>query len=443
MANQLVKLGRLDQAETLYKQVLASEPDNASAAAALGRIYKTQEKFDLAIEYLNIAVELEPDHVNTRIKLGDSLRDFGDLEQAKYHYRHVLKLQPGHVEALVVLALISRNTEYNEQVRSLETLYRHPELPRQVRRRLAFALGKIFDDLKEYDKAFEYILEGNRIAREDHQATIKSEARGYQRIRAVFDADFFRRYDGIGIDDNSPILVTGMPRSGSSLVEQILASHPDVYGAGEVESFHHIVREMNRTLGTRFPVGFDTLDKKLLQDMATKYVAELKNLAGHEHYITDKNMGSIMYIGLIGVVLPNAKIIHCKRDPRDQGLSFFQHDFRHYQPNSYDLRDIGQYYRIRNVLMDHWDRMLPGRLYEIHYEDMVANLEAATRRLLDHCGLSFDRACLAFHQTERTVNTASLAQVRRPLYASSVGRWKNYAKQLQPLIAALEMDLME
>jgi len=443
MADQFLKMGRLDQAKMIYKQVLDSEPDNAVACSALGIIYNTQHKLDLAIKYLKKAVELQPDDVNSHIKLGNSLRDHGHLEQAIEHYRHVLKLHPGHAEVLVILALISRNTEYNEDIRTLEELYRRPDLPRHIRRRVAFALGKVFDDLKEHDKAFEYLSEGNRLAREDHRSTIKAEARGYQRIKTTFNADFFRRYGDIGIADDSPILVTGMPRSGSSLVEQILASHPDVYGAGEVESFQHIVREMSRMLDTRFPDGFDRLDEKLLQNMATQYVEKLKSLANHEHFVTDKNMGSILHIGLIGIMLPNAKIIHCKRDPRDQGLSFFQHDFLHYQPNSYDLTEIGQYYQIRQVLMDHWDRMLPGRIYEIHYEELVADLETKTRQLLDHCILPFDRACLDFHETERTVNTASLAQVRQPLYASSVGRWKNYEKQLQPLISVLGVNPME
>jgi len=291
-----------------------------------------------------------------------------------------------------------------------------------------------------YDKAFEYLAEGNRIAHEVHPSRIKKAAQNFQQIQRIFNADFFRRCEDTGIADDSPILITGMPRSGSSLVEQVLATHPQVYGAGETECFYHIIDKVNQALDIRYPVGFDTLDKQTLQDIAGRYVAELKALAGGEHYITDKNMGSIIHIGLIGVILPKAKIIHCQRDPRDQGLSFFQHDFLNLQPNSYDLADIGRYYRIRQSLMAHWKRLLPGRIYTVRYEDMVTDLEKSTRKLLEHCGLPFDRTCLAFDETERTVNTASLAQVRRPLYSSSVGRWKNYEKQLQPLISALEME---
>ncbi len=440
MANQYLQSGRIDQAEALYRQILAAEPANAAVCSALGKIYYSQEKHEQAIRYLEKAVELDPDNIPSRMKLGDSLRNHGFLEQAKHQYRLVLKLQPGHAEALVVLALISHNHEYTEDIRLLEKLYARPQLPRHIRRRLAFTLGKIFDDLQDYERAFDYLAEGNRIAHEDHPATIEATARSYRQIRTIFDADFFRRHKDTGIADDSIILITGMPRSGSSLVEQIMASHPDIYGAGEILCIQQIIRKTGRMLGTRFPAGFGALGTHRLQNMARHYVAELKKQATCERYISDKNMGTIVYLGLLCVMLPNAKIIHCIRDPRDQGLSFFQQDFLQLQPNSYDLIDIARYYLIRQALMDHWYRLLPGRIYPVHYEDLVADLETHTRKLLDHCGLPFEPACLAFHETERTVNTASLAQVRRPLYTSSAGRWKNYTRQLQPLISALGMQ---
>jgi len=440
LANQFLQMGRLDQAEALYRQILAAEPDNAAATASLGMIYRTQEKHDLAIRHLEKAIELQPDDLQAQVKLADSLRDIGRLEEARNHYQHVLEAQPRNPQALVPLALINRNTEYSDDIRWLETLHAHPDLPRAHHRRLAFTLGKVFDDLEQYDKAFGYLAEGNRMAHEDHPSTLRDEARRYERIRTLCNADFLRHCRNAAVPGRGIILITGMPRSGSSLVEQILASHPDVHGAGEVECFHRLVLATNRKFGLRFPAGFETLDKQHLRALATRYSADLHALAEREHYVTDKNMGSILYIGLIGSILPDARIIHCRRDPKDQGLSFFQQDFLHYQPNSYDLGEIGQYHQIRQALMDHWAGLMPGRMYEIHYEDLVEDMEHQTRGLLEHCGLPFDPACLAFHQTERTVYTASLAQVRRPLYNSSVGRWKHYRNHLRPLIAALEKD---
>jgi len=440
IANQFMQMGQVDRAKALYLQVLAQEPEHATAALALGGIYHAEEQFELAVKYLKIAATRMPGNANAHIKLADALRDYGHLDEAIARYRKALELQPDHPQALVTLALIRRNTEYGDDIRSLEALYNRPDLPPDRRRRLAFTLGKVFDELGQYDKAFEFLEEGNRLAQAQHRSTLRSEARLYDRIRTLFNTDFFRRAGDTGIADDDPILITGVPRCGSSLVEQILASHPDVHGAGEVEYIQRIIRATAQEQGLQFPDGFDTLPQAALRDMASRYVADLRSLAGREHHVTDKNMGSLLYIGLIATILPNATIIHCTRDPRDQGLSFFQQDFQQHQPNSYALEHIGLYYQIRQVLMKHWKEMMPGRIYEVAYEDFVADLELQTRNLLEHCGLQFDQACLRFHETERTVHTASLAQVRQPLYTSSVGRWKNYERQLQPLMNILVMD---
>jgi len=439
MADQFLKMGRLDQAEALYKQVLAGNPDNLHAILSLGTLYTRQDKHDQAVSFLRKAIELEPANAHTHLKLARRFAAHEQFEQASDCYRRVIELWPRHIGSLIALVNSTRQTEYSKEIRVMEELYGKPELPENDRRRLAFALGKAYDDLCEYDKAFRFFEAGNLIARAGYQHSNEAEAYRFRRITEHFDADFFQRYSGTGIADASPIIVTGMPRSGTTLVEQILANHPDVYGAGEAENLHHIVQELEQKLGARFPDGFNTLDATLLRDKAIQYVSELKSLAGGEARIVDKTLGSVVYLGLINVMLPNVKIIHCNRDPRDQGLSFFQKDFGAQQVFSYDLEEIGQYYNRCQGMMDYWDRRLPGRIYPIQYEDMVSDLETSVRGLLEHCDLPFDDACLSFHNTKRVVRTASHIQVRQPLYASSVGRWKNYERQLQPLIAELGM----
>jgi hypothetical protein len=336
------------------------------------------------------------------------------------------------------LVLMTRYTEYSDEVRSMETHYASTEPDSHPRRVMAFALGKVFDDLREFDKAFEFFSEANAIARREYRYSLESEARGFEIVKNVFDREYFRRHRNIGISESCPIFVTGLPRSGTTLIEQVLASHPDVFGGGELPNFHNAVLRLSQRAGSPFPTCFASPNPQRVREAATQYVTELKSLAGGASFVTDKNLGATVYIGLISVMLPNAKIIYCQRDPRDQGLSLFQRDFEGAQPYCYDLRDIARYSVLHQRMLEYWQAVLPGRVCSIRYEALVAEPEVHIRRLLDHCGLAFDPACVAFHETKRAIGTASFAQVREPIHKGSIGRWKNYASQLQPLFEELD-----
>ena len=305
---------------------------------------------------------------------------------------------------------------------------------------LAFALGKALDDVGDYARAFEMFSEGNRIGRAGYSFDFSEDRRPHKPLRAVFDEAWFEEFRGAGIADDCPIFVFGLPRSGTTLVEQILASHPRVFGAGELDILHRIVTDICVRTGRVFPHGMRELDRELLKDGARRYVAELRARGGDADYVTDKMLATVIYVGLIHVMLPGARLVYVSRDPRDQGLSYFQTDFGDQQPYSHDLVDIAEYIRLYRSTVAHWDEVLPGAIHHIRYEDLVAEPEAETRALLAHCGLAFDPACLSFYDAARPVDTASVAQVRRPIYSASVGRWRRYERQLQPLIAALDLD---
>jgi hypothetical protein len=230
-----------------------------------------------------------------------------------------------------------------------------------------------------------------------------------------------------------------MPRSGTTLVEQILASHSKVYGAGELHDIDKIAKTMSGPNGSEFPETVQSTSGQELRELGIRYLSAVRRRASLAERVTDKMPHNFPYVGLIYLILPNSRIIHTRRDPRDVALSCFSLLFAQGQMAfSYDLTELGHYYRAYQVLMDHWRNVLPpGVMLEVQYEELVRNLEEQARRIIEHCGLEWDDACLAFYKTERPVRTASVTQVRRPIYSGSVGRWHPYEHLLQPFVRAL------
>jgi tetratricopeptide (TPR) repeat protein len=440
MAHQLRQSGQVEQAKTIYEQVIAADPGNYSALSALGEINKQPLDFDKVRELLEKAARANPDSAQEHIRLGHFLRDNNEFDEASAAYRNAAELQPDNAQLYVEIAIMTQYDEVTEEVRRIQKMYGGTSGNSLSRQRLGFALGKIFDDLKQYDTAFEYFREANRIGAARVNWSNEGLVGWFRYIREVFDSDFLRRYRNIGNPDDCPIFITGMMRTGSTLREQILCSHPQVYGAGEITSLYDLINEISVTIAKPFPQGFDNIEPPVLEESAARYIEDLKGRSSGEAYITDKNNYNFFYAALIGVMLPNAKIIYCRRDPRDQGLSYFQKDIVSDQPYCYDLAQIGEITRLSEELISYWHELMPGKIYVSGYEDLVTRPEDSIRALLDHCGLDFDPACLSFYETKREVLNVSRAQIRKPMHTNSVGRWRNYEKHLRPLIDALELD---
>jgi hypothetical protein len=260
------------------------------------------------------------------------------------------------------------------------------------------------------------------------------------RVRSVFDRRLLAARQGGGYPSSLPVFVVGMPRSGTTLVEQILASHPEVHGAGELPDLNRLVERLRNAAGAAFlyPEDAPALAAERLREFGETYVEGLRGRAPGATRVTDKMPGNFLLLGLIHLALPGASIIHVTRDPRDTCLSCYSKLFTAEQNFAYDLGELGRYYSKYSQLMAHWQDVLPeGRILSIRYEDVIADLEGEARRIISHCGLAWDERCLAFHKTERPVKTASATQVRRPIYRSAVGRWQLYEEHLGPLLAAL------
>ena len=312
-------------------------------------------------------------------------------------------------------------------------------LPDEDQTHLHFALGRIYGDLGQYQQSFRHLVEGNALKRKQLAYDEAAVLARFDVTRSLFSAEVMEERAGLGDPSDAPVFILGMPRSGTTLVEQILASHPEVHGAGELGDFEIAVASLGDADGTPPDVGGEEL-----RAIGARYVERVRALAPAARRITDKMPGNFRFAGLIHLALPNARIIHTSRDPVDTCLSCFSILFGGDQPYSYDLGELGRYYRAYASLMAHWRAVLPkGFMLEVRYEALVADFEPQARRIVAHCGLAWDNSCLDFHTAARPVRTASSAQVRRPIYQSSVGRSRPYAGMLRPLLATLGSDQVD
>jgi tetratricopeptide (TPR) repeat protein len=438
-------LVRLDQkqvtaAEDLAGRALSLAPDDARAINALGLARFEQQDSAAALDLFQRAIGLAPELADAHNNLGNVRKEEGRLDEARQAYEKAIELDPG--ETAYDLNLSDAKT-YAPGDGHLEVMRARMDaasgLSQTGRMRLNFALAKAYEDLGRHDEAFACLSDGNRRKRQtigyDEAATLGV----FDRIRATFDARLIDRKSRVG--STLPVFIVGMPRSGTTLVEQILASHPAVFGGGELNDFGRLVNQLPGAVGEsrfRYPEDVTFLSAAAMETLGEAYAAAQRARAGRAKRATDKMPANFLFLGLIHMALPNARIVHVMRDPRDTCLSCYSKLFSMEQGFSYDLEELGRYYRKYAELMAHWRSVLPpGVMLDIRYEDVVGDLEGSARALVDHCGLAWDSACLRFHETARPIRTASASQVHKPIYQSARGRWRRYERHLSPLSAAL------
>ena len=430
-------LGDLDAAIERYRRAVDLRPDYAEAYNNLGNALNEIGRLDEAERSYRRAVELNPDYAEAHNNMGNVFASIGRLDEAERYYRRAVELKPNYAEAYRNLISIRKIEERDSVIRSMEKLHGEPGASPEDRMHFAFGLGKAYDDLGRYADAFAYLSEANRLKRQSFVYDVARDARLFRRIREVFQETLFERHAKAGRRDDTPIFIIGIIRSGTTLVEQILASHRAVFGAGELHDLSTVADSAVRERGLRFPDGLEDLDDAAFNRLADDYLRRLRVRGGRARHVTDKMPSNFCHVGFIRLILPSARIIHVRRNPLDTCLSVFANYFVHDHPYAYDLTELGAYYRHYEALMEHWRHVLPGAMLELSYEALIEQPEAEIRRLLDSCDLPFDPACLNFHETKRPVQTASVSQVRQPLYRKSLERWRNYEARLKPLQSAL------
>jgi tetratricopeptide (TPR) repeat protein len=464
-----------------FRRALALDPRSATAAVNLTRLLTSGARHSEAIELLEAALDTIGENADLRIRLASTCADANRAEKAIAHYERAAAAEPRATRALVALGHLYRRIGQFEKAcgcyqqaldvdpencDALVGIMRHlkskvpeqeiarvaaraadPALPIEGRRQLHFTLSQCREAAGDFDAAFYHMTEGNRLRRlelEPKSGPYDPERRtaAISRTIEIFDAGYFQRIAGFGDASELPVFIVGMPRSGTTLCEQILASHSQIFGADELPDMGRIARSLQRQFsgqaGCVDKLGYAAhLTQDVVHRIAEQHLDRLRGLASGATRVVDKMLTNYHRLGLIATLFPRARIIYCRRGPLDMGLSCYSRDLASMPIWASDLWAIGHVHRECERLMAHWRRVLPIPILEFVYEEVVGDLEGSARRLIDYCGLEWESNCLEFHRTGRQVKTASLEQVRQPIYDTSIGRWRRFEWHLAPLRDAL------
>jgi len=470
-------LGVLGDAEFLLESAVEFEPNNTRVLIDYIQILRKQQKYqdalyqakillqqdsqnpqfqsvfaiesmqsgdyDTALHTFNSILKVLPEDPVTLTSRGNALKTQGRTDEAVDSYRRAIKSFPAHGEAYYSLANLKLFSFNDLEITAMESQENNPMISYISRIYLDFALGKAYEDKELYDRSFKYYERGNASKKVQAKGRYKSNdlTAEFHAQTEVFDETFIKSHAQTGHGATDPIFIVGLPRAGSTLLEQILSSHRLVDGTMELPNIIALAQKLRRgerVGNTRhYPEVLRTLNADQLSQFGQTFIDETRVHRGSAPFFIDKMPNNFRHIGLINLMLPNAKIIDARRHPMGCCFSGFKQLFAEGQDFTYGLEEIGTYYKDYVELMDHWDKVLPGKVLRVQYEDVVADLDTQVRRILDYCGLDFEEGCISFYETERSVRTPSSEQVRQPIYQSGVDQWKNFEANLEPLKKAL------
>jgi tetratricopeptide (TPR) repeat protein len=441
--NVALDLGDVDEAIGYFEKAIKARPDYVEAQVSLGGALAERRDIEGAVEAYKQALRVQPTNPRAHNNLAEAYLDLGDSQQAQTHLREAARLNPAFIRPLLHLAANGFYSAAEPGVEEIKSRLTDARLSRDATSQLHFILGYVHDRAGDTEAAFEHFRQGNALRRailQQNGTAFDPDANtiAMNRLIEYFTPEYFERTRGFGLESEVPVFIVGMPRSGSTLVEQILSAHSQVHGAGEIKDVNRLVIELSTRLGgtETYPESLSKMDTALAREFAEKHLEQLKNRDSSAARVTDKMLDNFFHLGLLATLFPKSRVIHCKRDPRDVCLSCYFQFFRGLR-FTWDLNDLGRCHRDYERVMAHWKNVLPIPMLEVVYEDVVADLETESRRIVNFCGLEWQDRCLRFHENERKVHTMSRVQVRQPIYKSSVARWKRYEAHLEPLLKAL------
>jgi tetratricopeptide (TPR) repeat protein len=472
MGTALHELGKFTEAKNLFLELIELNPEHKEACTALGRTLHTLGRFTEGIRFFQQALSIDECNGEALIGLGNACQAIGRFSEAYDAYAKAAAIDPDSVVAIAsqadilekqnniqgaleliqpllarqvtdsslanTYATTARKTGQHEQACAvLEKAMNVRNIPATERAELHFSMGRLLDDMQDYERAFDHFEQANNLLPYAHDPEV-FRGKIDSLIRTFSTASLRQLPRANGITDR-PVFIVAMPRSGTSLVEQILSSHPDVYGGGELPYISAIPERVCSLLGSvkPFPYCILALTRDVANMLSEEYLGQLSSLSQNALRITDKMPHNFLYLGLIEILFPDARIIHCTRNPMDTCLSIYTQGFNANHGYATNLAHLGRYYRQYQRLMEHWKSVLSIPILEINYEDLASRQEELSRKLVDFCGLEWNEACLDFHTLRRDVATPSYEQVRKPMYQTSIERWKNYERHLGPLLQAL------
>lgn len=444
LSRVLLSAGKVKEAVDLAQRLIDLAPKNALGHSRLALALDRLGRLEEAIAAHEKAVALRPNDNGIRLSYARSLAGYGRIDAAIAQSRKAIENDPDDVSALVQLSGLVKLSEEPELLARMTEMWTSADVPDAARAGIGFELAKAEEKNRNYTLAFDTMVTANRMVRDNVRYNPTLSGANADDVIAAFSPDRLQRLSGgvqgPGHGDASPIFIVGMPRSGTTLTEQILCAHPDVFGAGEPAVMRSVTEQASAQLGVTTLVGLmEGVDAAMLQRLGADYAALMRHYSAGATKIVDKVPANFTFVGLIHLCLPNAKIVHCRRSPADTCLSVFKNRFATgSQAFSYDLDDLAAYYAAYTKIMAHWEAVLPGVVHTVQYEQMVAEQRAQSEKLYAHCGLDWTDEALAFFKTERPVHTASVSQVRQPIYDASSGIAGRYGAAARPLIEALE-----
>ena len=446
LGSVLKELNRFEEAVKALQEAVRLDPANAVTHYFYGAALAMAAQPEAAIEAYRKAVDLDPDLSGAYLGLGHVLKTVGDQDGGVAAYRRAIELRPDFGEIYYSLSNLKTFRFSDQEIAGMEERVGNNALPIDCQVHFAFSLGKAYEDKADYAAAFRYYELANRRHRETIAYDPVQTEVAHEKIRKAFSLEFFEHQAqmGTGCRDPDPIFILGLPRSGSTLLEQILASHSLVDGTSELPDISMIAQSVtNKAHGRTFPISMPELTSEELTALGKQYLSQTQRHRGSAPFFTDKMPNNFAYVGFIKAILPNAKIIDARRHPMDSCVGCFKQHFAKGQTFTYDLFELGEFYLEYERMMTHWDAVLPGQVLHVEYENVVSDLETQVRRLLEFCGLEFEQSCVNFHETKRAVRTASSEQVRQPIYQGSLATWKRFGSDLDVLREVLDPVLPE
>lgn len=440
LGNALILTGSYDEAARYLARALEANPNFADAWANLGKCFRQAGATEDARRCYEKALAIQPGFTRARAGLAEAAAELGRFEEAEKAFAEILLKEPSNVEALCGMAMVRSYPPGDPLTGRIRDALVWQVLGADDRTSLHHALAKLLNDAGDYDGAMEEFARGKacrpqRFDLAHHKAV-------YDGLARVFTRDFFQAREAFGTPDERPVFIVGMPRSGTTLTEQVLASHPQAEGLGELRDMRMIAASLG--FGSPDPLAFvrrvEALTADDCRELARRYMEAYARAPASARRLIDKSPHNFELLGLIALLFPKARIIHCRRDPMDSCVAAYMQNFSLSHAYNLDLATLGTYYRHYEDLMRHWSQCLPLPVWDHAYEKMVLDFEDTARQLVDHAGLPWDPACLNYAGHERQVRTPSRWQVRQPIYASSIGRWKRYERHLGPLKQALGLE---
>lgn len=428
--------GDFQEALNSFDRAISIKGNYFEALRASAIMLKMQGKLVETEELILRALRENPEHIDMLLEAGSYYEHIGETEKAIGYYEKALSLDL--YNGRIYRHIASVKPYSFEELKALISIYRMKDINIRHKIELGFAIANSLEKLCDYDEAFKYFSESNKLRRSTYNYAIDEERKNFGLIKEVFSRKKTNETPPLAFTKNElhPIFIIGMPRSGTSLVEQILSAHSEVHGAGELEDLGYVVNSACRRAG--YPKDVSSFGHSDFLKIGQRYLSKLKWYGGEKKIITDKMPHNFLYVGLIKLSLPDAIIIHCKRDPVDTCWSIFKNYLIEMHPYAHDLKELFQYYKMYEDLMKHWHHVLPGQIYEFKYEELVADTDNQIEKLLSFCGLSNEKRCARFYESKRLVTTASTGQVKKPVYSSAVQFWRNYELQLGSLIDGLK-----